>query len=74
MSFAAIWKSVKAALGVAAKNPVVKQGEVVTVELVEAEFEAVLDKFLGADSPLDKDLDTILRELAVKVVAKINAQ
>ena len=52
-------------------TPAVVQIETIAIEAVASELEMVCDKFLGAETPLDKAVEALINELAAKIVGML---
>ena len=55
------------------KSKAVLEVETVAIKAVASELEAVCDRFLGSDTPIDKALDSLINELAAKIIAALPA-
>ena len=52
-------------------TPAVQQIEVIAIDAVASEIEAVAQKFLGAGTPIDNAVNALIKQLAAKVVAAL---
>lgn len=52
-------------------SPVTQEIEKIAVKAVASELEALADKVLGAETPLDLELEKAINELAAMLVAKM---
>ena len=52
-------------------SPAVKEIEVIAVEAVASELEAVAAKFLGQGTPIDAAVEALINQLAAKIVAAL---